>query len=235
MLPSTNLMGSFNAPSRSTATGGTAFTALIKPFPGTGGLGPGNGKVAQGFSHVTKVIYTTGATAHLIGIMRPLNYTTFAAVAAAGQAVVTLAADPGLFATNWKYQAFTGTPSVANDALASGDYCAYQTVDGLWVVDTAASTFGTGGAVTMTTNVPTGGVAVGGLFYYFGLIGDTDPSTGYGQPQTTIAASQTRDASWTDGTGIVANLHPGDPMLFYSPNTTNQGWLEALTGYYSQF
>jgi hypothetical protein len=249
--------GSFEIPGRPTGTGGTPFTALVVPFQGTSPLlAPGSpfltGGAAKGFAHVTKVIYTTPADPHLIAIMRPLNRVRFSAAALAGQQVVTLApfnytpgatqsGDPGIFSTNYGYGAIpNGTSSVADHGIASGDYCAYQNADGTWTVDTAASTYtaGTGatGTVTMSTNLKTGGVVAGGLFYYFGLVTNTDPATGQLPPQTNIAASQTRDASWADPVlGVAHALHAGDPLLFYSNNATAAGFLEALMGYWGKY
>jgi len=253
MLPA---YGSFEVPGRPTATGGTPFTALIAPFQGTSpviapGSPTGTAGVAKGFAHVTKVIYTTPADPHLIAFMRPLNRCKFAAAGAAGQKVVTLApynytpgvaqsGDPGIFSTNYGYGAIpNGTSSVADHGIAAGDYCVYQNADGTWTVDTANSSYvagsGATGTVTMSTNLLTGGVVTNGLFYYYGLVTNLDPATGQLPPQTNIAASQTRDASWSDGIlGVVHGLHAGDPLLFYSNNATAAGFLEACTGYWGK-
>jgi hypothetical protein len=232
MRPSVAFWGGFSAP-RATATANTAFVSLIRPNPG-GGTSQ-TGIRAGGYSHVTKVCYTTGGTAHPIYIMRPLNYTTFTADAAAGQAVVNIAANPGAWATTgvYKYGDLNGaTPSVANNLLAANDYVVYQTADGLYYADTVASIATL--AVTLTTNVPTGGVKSGGLLYFFGVATDTDPGSGFPHPTTTIAASQTRDISWSADMGVVHGLHAGDPLLFYSGNPTAAGILEFLTGFYGQ-
>lgn len=244
------ILGTLDVGNRPTAAGGTAFAALIAPFMG----GPGRQRglfnaqtspknLGQGIVHVEKVCYTTGATAHLIGLLRPLNYTYFKVALPANTTLVpnaTLLDDPGVFSTNYKYDGVlgTGTAALADDAITTGDYVAYQLVDGTWQLDTVASgTFGA--SLTLTTGTPNvtgGGVPAGSPLYFFGVAGDKDPATGQSQPQTLIAASQTRDATWaSNGYGVVSALHPGDPLLFYSPNTTNQGWLEYLCGYHARF
>src|SRR5271166_4035178 len=109
------VIGAFSLSGRPTATGGTAFFATIPPYPGsspspTPGYGqPGGVGQSQGYIHVAKVIYTTGATAHTISLWRPLNRVKFTAVGAASQAVVTLgpvnpngvSGDPGVYSTNY--------------------------------------------------------------------------------------------------------------------------------------
>lgn len=233
-----------------TAAGGTAFARLIPPFCGNPG-GPPNlfdlsknpKNFGLGVTHVTKVCYTTGGTAHAIAIMRPLNYTYVDSAAAINQAVINIKDDPGTYSTNYRYPnpnanagTYQGKPAaVGNNAIAGGDYCAYQLADGTWIVDTVSSVSTL--AITMTTAIPNvtgGGVLAGAPFYFFGVIGDKDPATGVVNPQTTIAASQTRDASWANsGYPVVSALHPGDPLIFYSPNTSNAGVLEFASGFYS--
>jgi hypothetical protein len=221
---------------RNTVAFGTAFTSLIRPYSGDSPLP--QGKRDSHYAHVTKVCYTTAGTAHLIQILRPFNLTTFAANAAGAQKVVKLVADPGLYATGGlQYPLLTTVPRVADNAIAAGAYCIYQAADGTWVVDTANSSW-SAQTVTMSTNLPTGGVTAGGLFYFFGntVATDLDPSTGYLQPQTLIAASQVRDTTWSDPQApVVSALHAGDPLLFYSPNPSATGLLEYISGYYGQY
>lgn len=227
-------LGLLDGPGHLTQTAGTVIVALIPPYMGCQNLP--SGVRGQAFTKVTKVAYTTQGTAHKIGVMRPFNFTTFSADAAAAQAVVNLTADPGLYATpaNWKYGTVPGgVPSVANNGIAANDYVVYQAADGTLVLDTVSSVSSL--AVALTANLPTGGVKQGGVLWFFGVIANTDPNTGRVNPQTTIAASQTRDATWADPTGVVTALHPGDPMIFYSPNGTNAGTLDFISGYHGKF
>ena len=231
---------------RKTAAGGTAFAQMIPPFSGQGGPGPGPvptvlqnaGNSRNGVTHITTLLYDIGTTIHTLTLLRPQNWTTFSAVGAASQAVVSLTADPGVFSTNYKY-AFPNAqtaPRTADDAIASGDYCVYQAADGTWIMDTAASSY-SAGQVTMTTNLPTGGVVAGAPFYLFGISTDLDPATGLAHVQfdaAPAAASGTARVTFgPDGSGILCALHPGDPLIIYSPNTTTAGFLQLVAGYYS--
>jgi hypothetical protein len=222
---------------RKAASTTTPFRICIPPWPGR--AGSPIGKVSPYFTHVTKVIFSTPtATAETIGIMRPFNYTTFAADAAAGATTLSLTADPGLYSTaaNWKYgTVLNGTPSVADNAIATSDVLVYQLADGSWEVNVV-----TGGSGTAPTVSAIGGSQIGakagGLVYFFGVIADSDPNTGAVSPQTTIAASATRDASWSDTIcGVVHALHAGDPLVFYDPAVSSGSILEACCGYYSTF
>jgi hypothetical protein len=224
-------LGGLISPPRNTQTAATIIASPIVPFYDKALMA--SGVKVQGITHITTVCYTTGSTAHDVYICRPFNYTYFSAAAAASQAVVNIAADPGNYTSNWNYPPFPGTPSTANNLIAGGDYVMYQRADGTWCLDTVASVSTL--AITLTTNLLTGGVLQGGLFYWFGIPTDTDPNTGQGQPNTLIAASQVRDKTWSDTTcGVVASLHDGDPMFFYSANPTVAGALEFLAGFYSK-
>src|SRR5678815_2103840 len=227
-----------------------AGVQLIPPFRGTPGAGAALYSVKPGtppllssghaVTHINTVGYTTLGTAHLIGIMRPFNWTYLtAAVAANGTAIFTKT-DPGLYSTSFYYACPGGVPvnGVADNAIAANDYVAIQLKDGNFHVSTIASgTFG-GNNLVLTTALPniTGGGAYSGApVYFFGVIGDSNPQTGLVNPQTTIAASQTRDVTWGQATmGIAAALNPGDPLLFYTPNTTNNGTLEFISGFYAK-
>ena len=96
---------------------------------------------------------------------------------------------------------------------------------------------------TLTLTVNTGtpnrtgaGIAVNAPIYLFGTVALLDPATGALDPATQIAASQTRDTTWSDTNfGIVSALHEGDPLLFYRPNPTASGVLNFMDGYYAAF
>lgn len=231
---------------RKTQSAGTVIVQLIPPFTGVPGAAPNVFDLSTnprnfglGVTHVTRVAYTTGATAHLIGIMRPFNYTWTTATSAANGTTLTVYDDPGVYSTNYKYQIPPSSvvSQVSNNAIASGDYVVYQLKDGTWILDTTTGL--SGSTLTLTTNIPnitSGGVAAGSPVYFFGVIGDSDPATGQVNPQTTIAASQTRDSTWADnGSPVVSALHPGDPMIFYSPNGTNAGTLDFISGFYAKY
>jgi len=235
-----------------TASGATAFGALIPPYRwGSGGegaapnlyglntYGTANWQGQNGaFTHIDTLLYTTGATAHKVGVMRPLNWTTFAAAVAKNATSITLTADPGVFSTNYKYATPGGVvPALADDTIATGDYVAYQLNDGTWQVDTIASGTFAGANLVLTTgtaNVTGATIAKGNVLFFFGIIGDSDPATGLGQWQTTLALSTVRASLLQESVlGGLKSFHRGDPMIFYSPNTTNAGLMNHMSGYYS--
>lgn len=248
------IWGTF-AVSEATGSGGTAFTALIPPYrgpaynplyvpsailPGNPGPQGGYGTAGSGsaYTHVNTLLYTTGATAHKVGIMRPLNWTTFAAAVPKNTTAITLTADPGKYSTNFNYQTPGGVvPAIADDTIVTGDYVAYQYADGTWQIDTIASGTFAGANLVLTTGTAnqTGAVIpLGGILYYFGIIGDIDPNTGVTNWQTTLVASQARASLLQEGVlGEITSAHRGDPMIFYSPNTTNAGLMNHMAGYYS--
>ncbi len=239
-------LGSFST-GRKTASVNTAFAIGIPPFGGKTGTplstrSPHQATAGkQGIIHVTSIWLNQATTNNLLTFMRPLNWTTFTAVAAAGQAVVTIAADPGLYSANrWRGGGTLPNgqtaPATADTAVASGDYCMYQDAAGDWVLDTAAGTVSAAGALTMTTNVPVGGTLVGGLFFWFGPPGsNTDPATNLACPQMGTGF-QTLGAliALTDPNGLACTLFPGDPLVVYNPNATTVSVIENVAGFYTK-
>lgn len=225
-----------------TATGGTAFTQLLPPFSNIPPLAyaqqQGSGLKPNWFTggslitRVNTLLYTTGATAHKVGLLTPLNFCYLTAAAAAAQAVVNINADPGNYALNYLYPTAGGNPpSTANNLLSAGDYVAYQSISGVWYSDIVASVSGL--AITLTNNLPTGGLVQGQPLFDFGIIGDLDPATNLTRPQVTTVAS-TAQAKYQDiNNGIWSALHPGDPLIFYSPNTTAAGVMDMISGCYA--
>ena len=173
--------------------------------------------------------------------MRPFNLTTVANDAAYGQAVLNIVADPGVYATaaNWKRTPFPNgaVPSSPNDPIAANDYVVYQNADGTWTLDTVASVSTL--AITMTTNLGNGSAAAGTAvkqgapFYFFGVVTELDPNTGQLNPQYTTTATVV-DTGWSDtDLGVVNALYPGDPLIFYDPNTSNADILNFISGIYA--
>ncbi len=224
---------------------GTVLTALVTPYPG-GGSGallystPAGKPNWQGnnsrFSRLTSFIYTTSTTPHLVGVMRPLNFATFAAaVAKATTAVGALDKDPGVYSTNYRYPCPGSVPvQVADNALAANDYVVYQLADGTWILDTVAS--GTFAAVVLTGGTPnrTGAtIAAGAPIFFFGIITDVNPATGKAHWQTTSTASTDRINQVNDPAGGgIQTLNRGDPMVLYSPNGTATGTINGAFGLY---
>lgn len=226
-----------------TATANTAFAQFIPPFTPPSGAPVGSGTVAdphvnRGIIHVTDFVYRVSTTGHTVTVMRPFNYTTFSADAAASQAVVNLTADPGLYQTagRYKYPLPNGVtvPSTANNGIAANDYVVFQTASGQWVMDTVSSVSSL--AVTLTTNLPTGGVKKGGLLYFFGVAANTDPATNEANQTflVTAHASTLTEYKLQSDSGLWHSYHPGDPMIFHSDNSTAAGHIELIAGYYSK-
>lgn len=220
---------------KKTAAANTAFVRAIWPYANQGSAPVAN-KPGSGIAHITSLIYKLGTTEHTLTLLRPLNWTTFSADAAASQAVVNLTANPGAYATVYKYPLANGqtAPRTADNLLAASDHVVYQAADGTWVYDTVSSIATL--AVTLATNVPTGGVKAGGLLYHFGITTDVDPATGEAHPQfdVEVAASATIFRSYTDPSGLWHALHAGDPILLHSANATAQGWLECVSGFHGR-
>lgn len=232
--PSIPAIGTFGR-GKKTATAGTAITQLIEPYHGkTTGLGTGT--KGEGIIHIAHLCYDVSTTAHTLTIFRPLNYTTFSADAAAAQAVVNITADPGVYSTNFKYPLPNGqtAPSTADNAIAANDYVVYQTAAGQYVLDTVSSVSTL--AITLTTNLPTGGVKAGGLFWFYGITTDTDPTTNLAHIQMTAlaAASGTSRYDLSDATNLWNALHPGDPMFIYSDNSTAAGTIQLVAGWHGK-
>lgn len=150
---------------------GTVITRLIEPMP-------------NGVTRLTGVTTTTLTTAHLLTLMRPCNRVQFTADAAAGQKVVYLSADPGVYSVK-------GTLAAADTALAASDYVVYEAADGTFVMDLANSVYGAAGVVTLTTNLPTGGVKKGGLVWFYGIVTELNPNNNAAHPRWNLAASTT--------------------------------------------
>lgn len=208
-----------------TANAGTAIVQLVEPRPGC-------------FTRVRYLSYTAGATAHTLTVMRPFNKTYLTAAASASQAVVNVQINPG----NYSSAAQNGvTPRTGNNLMAANDYVAYQASDGTWVVDTVSSISSL--AVTLTTNVPTGGLAAGTVLWFFGIITDVNPNTTVAHPQFALADSATTtfgseaDSSvgWIGsqpGLSCLGMSGLGEPLLLHSGNATNAGTLNRTSVIY---
>jgi hypothetical protein len=185
------------------------------------------------FTHITALAYTAAGTAHTLTIMRPLNKTTFTAAAAAAQAVVNIAADPGVY---------TGSRT-ANNVIAANDYVVYEAADGTFVLTTVSSVSTL--AITLAANLPTGGVLQGGTMWFYGITTDTNPNDAQAHPQHTLTASVTtvlgNDPGEAAGS-VCSSLPPskipavstllcngkGDPLIVHSNNATAAGTLENV-------
>lgn len=251
--------GSFSK-HKKTASANTVITHVIPPFGGNSGSPPKifnvdaaatyNGRAGRpnwngaedAFGHITDLHYTTTSTAHSIYVLRPLNWTYVESAVASNTTTLTVAYDPGTWATAGVYRYGVGSggtnvPNQANNTIASGDYVAFQLNDGRWMLD-VATTNTSGTTLVLTTGTPnvTGaGIAAYSPIFWLGAVGDTDPATGDVQPlMTTIANTNVTFRLGAYSPGLMHSLHKGDPMAFVSSNGTDAGILELLSGYYSK-
>lgn len=226
-----------------TATAGTAFTRLVAPY---GGQSPSVQKVDGNllranlpplYTVCDNVVYTDAGTAHSLVFMRPFNWTYITTAVAANATSVILGWDPGVYSTNYKYAlpgAVLKPAAVADNAIASGDYVAFQLKDGTWHVSTINGA-PSGLTITLTTatpNITGGGADANTILYFFGVVGDSNPRTGTTGPSLTSGAGTSRVTLLSPGQGGFGTLNIADPFLFYSANATNAGILNA-SGYYS--
>lgn len=234
--------GTFNF-GKKTANAGTFIYRPVWPYRGQTSVLNGKPRIGRGKIHITTFKYTIGTTGHVITIHRPLNYTWFSASAAASQAVVNLYDNPGTFSTNYKYPYPPGaTLRTADLTVSSGDVVAYQCADGTWVQDTVSSISTL--ALTLSNNVPTGGVVAGGVLYYYGPpptttgAGTTDPATAEVQPQIDLAAASSGTILYEmleGNSNIWSAFNDGDPIILSSSNGTTAGTFEEVSGYYSKW
>src|SRR5262245_19183943 len=173
-----------------TAAAGTAIRYLIQPHP-------------QGFTRVTKTVYTAQGTAHTLTFLRPIDRTTASAGAALGQPNVS----------------FTGQAGPSGNLLAANDLVAIREIDGVtrfYVVSSVPG--GYPGTVVLTSNL-VAGVAAGAKIWNFGIVGDTNPSDGAAHPSLRGLASQTTPYEDREA-GLFATFAQDDPILFSSNNAT---------------
>lgn len=186
---------------KKTANAGTAINRLVPPKP-------------QNFTRVSKIVATAGVTAHTVTALRPLGRTKTSAVAAAGQAVVNLVADPG--------------PS--GNGIAANDLVAIREVDGVTRLYTVSSVSTL--AITLTGNL-TAGAAKGADFWDFGIATDSDPRTGEAHQAFAVAASATTTYTDTEG-GVVASIGVDEPILLQNNNATNAGSIDQVSFAYTR-
>lgn len=254
MVPDTNkILGVLNFAGGLAGVAGTAKYQVIPPFPGPAGSGNSNIKPNSpnrqpgiGVTHISKVYYSTGgSTAQVVSFFRPFNYTWNTTANVASDTVINLFDDPGKYSTNMKYPSSTTWPtSVADSPIAtsaSSKYLVMQLADGKWWLTkiTSVSTL----AITITTALPTpttntAVMPIGSPVYFFGIpTTQANPQDGELNPKLTVVASSAVGTALLDGggPGIWGAYNPGDPMIAYTANSTNDGSFDAIIGYYSKF
>ncbi len=230
-----------------TQTQGTIITQGIPPWPSSGSrflynrssknwltCAGGGGAI----THVTSLVYTTSSTdLKKPTLMSPLNWTYITTAAAAGATTVTLFDDPGAYSTNFRYPLGGGAAypyNAADNLIATNDWIAFQLADGTWwwAKVTVAGLVMTISALPSPTG--TGNVVLAGTpCFWYGIVTDTDPSTGMAHKNFQPQASATDDVY--DFSGLYSGVHPGDPLLFYDANATSAATLVTMAGYFGKF
>jgi hypothetical protein len=198
---------------RLTQNSGTVITRLVEPW-------------RSALTRITGVFVKTSTTAHILTLLRPCNVTTFSAAAAASQAVVNITADPGAYSA-------AGTLATANNVIAASDFVVYEAADGTYVLDTVSSVATL--AITLTTNLPTGGVLAGGKFWFYGIVTDTNPNNNQAHPRWNLDASTATVLGRADGlTSIpdhpLLNVGGGSyqPLILHVDNGTAASTIESV-------
>ena len=204
------LVGTFGYGS-STAVANTVFSRLVVPR-------------TKRRAVITSMTYICSTTAHAVNLIRPYGTTTVAAAAAASQKVVTLTADPGV-----NPKGPNGTASLLGNAALTTDYLVFETPDGAFYYDLVASVSGLN--ATMTSNLPTNGLAAGALVWLMKASGGSDPFTGLVQESYNFPASATTTIS--DAAAGIFSAGTYQPILIYDANATAAGTLLNVAGGYT--
>ena len=217
---SSPIYGSYSI-GKKTEAAGTVITKLIPPR-------------ANAFTRLTWLEVLTGAMAHTMTIMRPLNKTTLSAVAAGGQAVISLVADPGNYPT---------TIQTADNVIAANDYVVVELPDVTYHVGLVSSVATLD--ITLTANLPTGGAASGAKVWFFGIITDTNPNTAEAHAQYTLTANATNLFGNRAGESIVGFFETikgltalsmtgkEEPLVVHIGNATNASTIEGGQAVYT--
>ncbi len=175
-------------------------------------------------SKLTYYAVTTSTTAHTLTVLRALNVVLLTADAAASQAVVVLASDPGSYTTK----------RTANNLLAAGDYLVFECPDGTFLFDTVSSVVTNGDgtvSVTMATSLPTLGLKARSRCWFLGVAADVDPQTAIAHPVFTLAASSYNSQRASEGS-LVETLLVNSPLLIQCDNATVASVIESVQGLY---
>jgi hypothetical protein len=229
-----------------TATAGTVIRLLLRPFRGA-------------YGRIQYIRYTCGATAHTLTIRASIGVLFVSANAAAGQAVVKVAAQPGS----------AGVAGTVR-ALASGDILVFERYDpgtqmdaydlnvvsGTPVINADGSV-----TITLTNNIPAGqgylaptGLTAGGAqtnpnfnptsrdptakgTRVWLMSADADVIPGYNltPPKYNVTVSVANDYPSANVAAAVCGLfetwNPEEPLIIESNNITAAGKFEIANGY----
>lgn len=197
---------------RLTQAANTKIVRLVEPCRGA-------------YTALTFAEITVSTTAHILTVMKPLGSTTLTADAAASQAVISIAADPG---------DYTGYRT-SDNAIAANDYVVLEMPDGTFVADTVSSVSSLD--ITLTTNLPTGGMKSGSTVWFYGIETDTNPFDALAHARYTLPASSTVVYGNAPGEaicGFFGSNRREEPILLIIDNGTAASTLERVQVAYSQ-
>lgn len=194
---------------------GTVVTQLIEPMKGA-------------YTTLFELWMGSSATLQTVTIMRECGRTFFTADAAASQAVVNISADPGKYSTGYLASppsgntllGFANAPRTANNLIAASDFVVYKCADGTYVVDTVASVSSL--AITLTTNLPTGGVKAGDPFWFYGITTDTNPydARAHLLLKPTVSTQTKYGNAQASLSGFLSSFVPNSPIILHLGNIT---------------
>lgn len=154
-------------------------------------------------ARIARIQIDNGATANPLYLMRPINPEPVQFTDAFGTGVdtVTLSRDP----------------SPPGNTIAAGDQCIIQCSDGTYRQVQVAAWTAASLSLQFTANLPAAVVARANLFN-LGVHTDTDPRTTKAFPKLEPAINGVSEV----GFGVGFGGRPGDPLLVYCPNATDQ-------------
>lgn len=209
--------------SNATAANGTAFTRVVPPRSGLQTV-------------IDSLKYAAGNTAHTLTLLKPIaNGTTLGVSQPFALASRANSAESANTANTITLRSALGP---TGNLLAANDMVAVRESDGITRVFTVEALTNSNLTIRFVGAGFTTGVSTDAKVWMLGLVGDTDPRTGLPHQQfaaaATVAGGDLANAgavNWSNpnGFGISATIGQDEPIVFYSPNTTNAGILGLLT------
>lgn len=214
------LAGAYYTSVEKSASANTVVVVMIPPVHGMR-------------TYITNLVYTTGNTANVVTILRPLGQTTVTAAIAANtaSAALAIAADPGVYSANKAW----GT---ADNPIAANDLVVVQLADGTFFQDKLSA--GNTTTATLTTTLPVNcGIAVGAKLWFYGITTDTNPADRLAHPKITSIVNTTGTALLGGNTGEAEALGVGsygayEPLLISADNATGTNVFNRVTAAYVQ-
>jgi hypothetical protein len=200
-----------------TAVAGTVINVLVPPRKGC-------------FTVLTSLAYLSAGTQHTVTAFRPLATTILTADAAAGQAVVALQREPGNYAANALADGGP-VPSTADNTVTANDWFVFEKPDGTFHLAQANAVL-SALALTLTANLPTGGLKAGTRAWFLGAAADVNPRSG--RAHTSFAPPVSARTVYQESlAGVLGSFAVYEPILLQSSNGTAAGTFDFLSAYYT--